>query len=133
MLLDSSFLIDLMEGRPEAVALAKSIDSKGDQLRLPAPVLFELWVGVGRTGGRAEDQKRLVDLETAYEKVGFDSGDARAAGELQATLHRSGRALGTVDVQLAGMAIFRSEELVTGDRALATVGHGVPVRSYRQK
>jgi tRNA(fMet)-specific endonuclease VapC len=132
MLLDTSFLIDLMDGLPEAVALAKSIDSEGEPLRLPAPVLFELWVGAAGLGGRPGEGRVIEVLETAYEVVGFESADARSAGALQARLHRSGKALGTVDAQIAGMALARSELLVTGDAALAGVGHGVPVRTYRR-
>jgi predicted nucleic acid-binding protein len=133
MLLDASFLIDLMEGRPGAVALAAAIDAEGERLRLPAPVLFELWVGAARAGGRANDRQQLELLETAYEAVEFDAADARSAGTLQATRRRSGRALGTVDAQLAGMALARSESLVTGDELLTGIGHGVPIRTYRSK
>jgi tRNA(fMet)-specific endonuclease VapC len=133
MLLDASFLIDLMEGQPGAVALAAAIDAEGDRLRMPAPVLFELWVGAARAGARTSDRQQLELLETSYEAVEFDAADARAAGTLQATLRRTGRALGTVDAQLAGMALARSEELVTGDDLLTGIGHGVPVRTYRTK
>jgi predicted nucleic acid-binding protein len=133
MLLDASFLIDLMGGRPEAVALAKTIDAEGERLRLPAPVLFEMWVGAARGLGRTGERQHLEELETAYEVAGFDVADARSAGTLQAALGRSGKALATVDAQIAGMALARSEELVTGDAALAAVGHGVPVRTYRRK
>lgn len=133
MLLDASFLIDLMEGQPEAVALAAAIDAEGDRLRMPAPVLFELWVGAARAGRRTSERQQLELLETSYEAVEFDAADARAAGTLQATLRRAGRALGTVDAQLAGMAQARSEALVTGDELLMGIGHGVPVRSYRTR
>lgn len=131
MLLDASFLIDLLEGQPQAVALAAAIDAEGDRLRLPAPVLFELWVGAARAGGGTSDRLQLERLETSYEAVGFDAADARAAGTLQANLRRAGRALGTVDAQLAGMALARSEALVTGDEQLVDLGHGVPIRTYR--
>jgi len=133
MLLDASFLIDLMEGQPEAVALAAAIDAEGDRLRLPAPVLFELWVGAARAGGRTRDRQQLELLETSYEAVEFDAADARSAGALQSILHRAGRALGTVDAQLAGMALARSEALATGDRLLMDIGHGVPIRTYRMR
>jgi predicted nucleic acid-binding protein len=132
MLLDASFLIDLLDGRPEAVALARALDAEGASLRLPAPVLFELWVGASRTPGRKGELQRLEELEISYEGAAFDPADARAAGSLQAALHRVGKGLGSVDAQLAGMALARSEELVTGDRNLAEVGHGVPVRTYRR-
>lgn len=133
MLLDTSFLIDLMGGRPEATALAKAVDAEGDHLRLPAPVLFELWVGAARPLGGANERAHLEELEAAYDVVSFDRTDARSAGALQAKLRRTGKSLGTVDAQIAGMAIARSEAIVTGDAALASVGHGVPIRTYRPR
>lgn len=130
MLLDAGFLIDLMAGRPEAVALAKRLDEAGETLRLPSPALFELWVGSQRVVRKRDERLRLGELLISYEAVDFEANDARAAGKLQSTLIRSGTRLGTVDAQLAGMALARSEPLVTGDRALIELGCGLPVRGY---
>ncbi|MCI4320145.1 MAG: PIN domain-containing protein [Thermoplasmata archaeon] len=132
MLLDTNFLIDLLDGRPEAVDLAAEIDREGSRPRLPAPALFELWRGAARAVRRENERTRIEELVAAFEAVEFDSADARSAGFLQAELARSGKILGTVDVQLAGMALARAEALVTGDRALAQVGHKVPIRLYRR-
>jgi predicted nucleic acid-binding protein len=132
MLLDASLLIDHTEGRPGAVSLAQVLDPEGATLRLPAPVLFELWIGAAHATSRKGELQRLEELETSYELAGFEAADARAAGKLQAALHRVGRGLGFVDAQVAGMAIARSEDLITGDRRLAGVGHGVPVRTCRR-
>jgi tRNA(fMet)-specific endonuclease VapC len=132
MLLDTNFLIDLMDGRPEAVELAAELDREGSRPRLAAPVLFELWRGAARTVRKEVERTRIEELVAAFETVEFDGADARSAGSLQAELARAGKSLGTVDVQLAGMALARAEALVTGDRALAQVGRGVPVRAYRR-
>ena len=132
MLADTSFLIDALSGRPEAAELARSIDEEGGQLRIPTPVLFELVRGTAGAKGRKGELSRLEEQLQAYEPVAFEEEDAKAAGILQETLARSGKELGTIDAQLAGMAVARSEELVTGDRLLAGIGHGVPVRTYRR-
>jgi predicted nucleic acid-binding protein len=130
MLLDTNFLIDLIDGQPGAIKLAAELDRESDRPRLPAPALFELWRGAARTVRNEGERRRIEELLTAYETVGFDREDARSAGLLQAELARNGKGLGTVDVQLAGMALARAETLVTGDRTLAQVGHGVPIRAY---
>jgi predicted nucleic acid-binding protein len=132
MLADTSFLIDAFSGRSEAADLAKAIDEEGGQLRIPTPVLFELVRGAAGAKGRKGELQRLEEQLQSYETVAFEAEDARSAGILQEKLARSGRELGTIDVQLAGMAIARNEELVTGDRLLAGIGHGVPVRTYRR-
>ncbi len=132
MLFDASFAIDLLDGRPEAVELAASLDREGQPLRLPAPVLFELWVGAHTAVRRPAERQRIEQFVLAYAPVEFDAEGARAAGRLQASMSRLGRSLGTVDAQLAGMALARSEALVTGNQALAGLSREVPIRSYRR-
>ena len=130
MLLDANFLIDLMDGRPDAIQLAAELDREGERLRLPAPALFELWRGAAGTVRKERERRRIEELLEAYQTVEFDGESARSAGLLQAELARTGKSLGTIDVQLAGMALARVETLVTGDRTLPRIGHSVPVRAY---
>ena len=60
MILETSFLIDLMKGQSEAVALADEIDHSEESGYLPAPALFELWLGAGRSArGRKESGRSL--------------------------------------------------------------------------
>lgn len=132
MLLDSSFVIDLLEGLPKARAIAEEVDRAGEALRLPTPSMFELWVGAGRALRRRDEAARLEALALAYEVTLFDAEDARRAGTLQALLSKEGRSLGTVDAQIAGMCLARDEVLLTGDQTLSTIGHGVRTRTYNR-
>jgi len=132
MLLDSSFVIDLFEGLRGAREVAEELDQTGEVLKLPAPSMFELWVGAGRALRSREETARLEALALAYEVVAFDAGDARQAGALQVILSKEGRSLGTVDVQLAGMCLARDEVVLTRDRLLSGLGHGVRTRTYNR-
>ena len=49
MLLDTTFLIDLMNGAADAVAKAQELAANLVQQRLLAMTLFELYCGVART------------------------------------------------------------------------------------
>lgn len=49
MLLDTTFLIDLMNGDEGAVAKARELENDLVQQRLSAMTLFELYYGVART------------------------------------------------------------------------------------
>jgi predicted nucleic acid-binding protein len=133
MLLDTSFLIDLLQGVPDAKALAEEFDRSGDPLNLPAPSMFELWIGAATVLRSDEERGRLESLALAYDIAPFGADDARQAGTLQAALSKEGRVLGTVDIQLAGMCLARGEMLVTGDRKLATLGHGLRTRLYSRR
>ena|SRR5438552_783508 len=58
------FQIDPMKGRSEAVALADEIDHSEESGYLPAPALFELWLGAGRS---ARGRKEIRKIETLIE------------------------------------------------------------------
>jgi tRNA(fMet)-specific endonuclease VapC len=130
MLLDSSFLIDLMDGRDGAVQLAEDIDRERETLRVPTVVLFELWEGAVRSHRSGEERRKIDDLTQSYDLATFEASDAKAAAELIVSLSRKGNPLGTIDCLVAGMASARSEILVTGDRKLARILSGMKVRTY---
>jgi len=131
MILETSFLIDLMKGRSDAIATAEELDRSGEPLYLPSPALFELWLGAGRAARRKEEIEGIETLVSSFPVMVMTDGDAREAGLLQAALSRAGRTMGTVDVMVAGMAKARNQTLVTGDRDFRTVARDVRIRSSR--
>jgi len=130
MILETSFLIDMMRGRPEAVALVQAIDRSGENVALPSPGLFELWVGAGRSRRSREEMEKIDSLIAAFDVLPLTDADAKEAGLLQARLSLAGATMGTVDVLLAGMARARGETLVTGDRDFSAVRRDARIRSY---
>lgn len=130
MILETSFLIDLLRGRPEAAALARELDRSGEAIYLPAPALFELWVGAGRAVRQREEIEKIETLVASFDVMVMTDEDAREAGLLQARRSRAGRTMGTVDILVAGMARARGETLVTGDRDFSLVRREVKLRSY---
>jgi len=132
MILETSFLIDLMKGRREAVALAEALDRIGEPAYLPAPALFELWFGAGRAAKRREEVERIESLVASFDVMVMNDDDAREAGLLQARLRGKGRTMGTVDIMVAGIAKARGQTLVTGDRDFSAVAAEISLRRYRE-
>jgi tRNA(fMet)-specific endonuclease VapC len=133
VLLDTNFLIDLLGGRVEARELAAELDQEGATIRIPSPVLFELWEGVDGAADPREERKHLEALSHSYDIVPLDEAAAQIAGRLQSTLERDGRKLGTIDALVAGIAISRAESVVTGDSRLMNLGQGLDIRGYRRR
>jgi tRNA(fMet)-specific endonuclease VapC len=132
MLLDTNFLIDLLDGGPGAVELAREIDEQGDALWIPTVVLFELWEGAVASERSADEKREIQDLVESYDLASFDAADSKAAGALLAAQSKRGRPLGTIDVLVAGMTLARSEVLVTGDKRLLRLAPRVSIRTYSQ-
>lgn len=133
MILETSFLIDVMRGRPEAVDLVQEIDRSGENVVLPSPGLFELWVGAGRSRRTREEMEKIESLVESFDVLVLTDADAKEAGLLQARLSLAGNKMGTVDVLIAGMARARGETLVTGDRDFSSVERDVRIRSYGRR
>lgn len=131
MILETSFLVDVLRGTPAAKATILALDKESEAIFLPAPSVFELWEGAG-LALRSEAERRKVEaLAQSYDVLAFDRTDARSAGLLQARLAKAGRRMGTVDVAVAGMALARNQVLVTGDRDFSAVQGIVHIRSSR--
>lgn len=82
MLLDTTFLIDLMNGDDGAVDKARELERDLVQQRLSSMTLFELYYGVARASDSPDERERV---ETVLESKPVHSADTvvmRKAGRL---------------------------------------------------
>src|SRR2546427_10843924 len=115
MILDTSFILALWADQPDAVAKARQIDARGEQVYIPTPVLYELWEGVARSERPRAEAAKVTDFAGGHELLPFSETDAREAGLLSGQLFRSGGMMGTGGVQIAGMAKARAQTLPATD------------------
>jgi tRNA(fMet)-specific endonuclease VapC len=78
-------------------------------------VAHELVCGAYKGQRTPESLARVEAL--AFELLEFDREDARAAGELRASLAKVGTPIGPYDVLIAGQAVARDLTLVTHNRS----------------
>jgi len=130
MILDTSFILDLWDEQPDAVAKARQIDERREPIYIPTPVLYELWEGVARSERPRAEAAKVVDFAGGHELLPFSETDAREAGLLSGQLSRSGRMMGTVDVQVAGMAKGRAQTLLAADRRFRELAAEIRLEKY---
>ncbi|QGA81985.1 type II toxin-antitoxin system VapC family toxin [Halomicrobium sp. LC1Hm] len=115
MILDTSFLIDLMNGQTDAVTKAGQLDSNPVVERIPAQVVYELYVGVGYTEtpeAEVEKIQSIVDTRPVEETT---PEIARLAGRLNGSLKRQGQTVSTGDILIGATARHYDEPVVTGN------------------
>lgn len=78
---------------------------------------------------RAEAAK-VTDFAGGHERLSFSETDAREAGLLSGQLSRSGHMMGTVDVQIAGMARARAQTLLAADRRFRDLADEIRIEKY---
>jgi tRNA(fMet)-specific endonuclease VapC len=118
-LLDTNACIALINGRPVHVRerLADVI-AAGHTISVPTVVAFELWYGVAKSARREANAQRLeAFFRGPIELLPFEQDDARAAGEVRATLEAAGTPIGAYDLLIAGQALHRHMTLVTANAA----------------
>ena len=130
MILDTSFVLDLWDEKPAAIAKAREVDARAEPIYLPTPVLFELWEGVSRSDRPREEAAKVREFASGHDLLPFGDTDAREAGLLSGRQSRSGRMMGTVDVQIAGMAKAREQTLLATDRRFRELSKEIRVEPY---
>jgi len=108
-LLDTNAVIALLKG--EAWFLRKLQKFKPADFGISAIVAHELFYGAYKGQRTAKSLAQIEALR--FEIVEFDQEDARRAGEIRATLAKSGASIGPYDVLIAGQALARSLTLIT--------------------
>lgn len=80
VLLDTSFLIDLMNGDEGAIEKAKQLETDLTQQRLSSMTLFELYYGVTRAVDSEAERQRIEDVLASKPVHPADTAEMRKAG-----------------------------------------------------
>lgn len=108
MLLDSAFLIDLLD--KDSGAVAKLDEIEAEQMPVGIPTLVVVEVGVGLSV--ASEQELFDDVIGSVPVLQLDRAAATRAVEIQRDLRAAGREIGAVDVMIAGTAAASSDPTV---------------------
>jgi tRNA(fMet)-specific endonuclease VapC len=113
MILDTTFLIDVMRNDENALRKLEELDERDEALSVTAPTVYELWSGIARYR-RSEDEKRRVDGVLCNRKIiEATKHTMRQAGFLNGQLAVLGVRIGTMDALIATLALERDETLLT--------------------
>ena len=88
----------------------------GEIVAVSSIVIFELCYGIAKSKRRHLNADVLRGfLAGPVSQLAFDDEDARAAGEVRATLEAAGTPIGPYDVLIAGQALRHKATLVTAN------------------
>lgn len=113
MILDTSFLIDLMNGDSAAVSFAEQIEREKQTQRIPAQVVYELYVGIGYTETPAEERRVIETILDSRPVVNTTAEIAKIAGRIDGQLRRVGKQVASNDVIIGATARYYDDTLVT--------------------
>lgn len=113
MLLDTTFLIDLMNNEEAAVEKAQELEADLVQQRISAMTLFELYYGVARTDTPEDEQHKIETVLASKPVHPADTAVMRAAGRLSGELMNEGNAVADGDVIIGATAAVLDEPVLT--------------------
>lgn len=116
MILDTSFLIDLFDGRKHAFEKGNQLSDNGTVQRVPAPVVTEL--SYGAAFGDEDERRAVRNALRMYPTVEQTDRIAQRAGQLlaQADLDADGQSgIDKVDPMIAAVADQYDEPVLTAN------------------
>ena len=110
-LLDTNILIYFFKGigKVEQNLMSKAPKDIG----MPAIVLFEIEVGIGKSKSPHKRIKQLNDLISVISVLPFGMKEARSAALIRVQLEKQGIPIGPMDILIGGTALAHQATLVT--------------------
>jgi predicted nucleic acid-binding protein len=125
--LETTFLIDYLNGEEGAERVAKELEERGEILTCTPPALSELLFGAHMAGGAYLQE--ALELASRLTLLPFDLEAAQEAGAIYRELHGRGRMAGAVDIMIAAICKRHRERLITRDTRFSEIS-GLVVETY---
>lgn len=130
MILDTSFLIDVMNSDEAALAKVDEIEAAGRPQTVPAMTLQELYIGVGASDLPEDERRRIESVLASRPVIPTSEAIARRAGRLDGELRRAGERVNLGDATVAATGLVRDEPVVTGDSKHFSRIPGLAIEGY---
>lgn len=131
MILDTSFLIDVMRGDGDAVEELKKVESSQIQQKVASITILELYEGVERTLTSTEEKEKVERVLGSKPVVSGDASVMERAGRLSGQLRDDGEQIDREDCIVASTALKEGEPVLTGNDKHFKRIDGIEIRTYR--
>lgn len=115
MILDTSFLIDVMNDDTAALETVDEIETAEAPQRIPAMTLQELYIGVGMSELPEQERREIERIIESRPVVPTSAAIARKAGRIDGKLRASGEPIDIGDATIGATAVVCDEPVVTGN------------------
>jgi predicted nucleic acid-binding protein len=113
VLLDTTFLIDLMRGDEDAIEKAEELSANLVQQRISSMTLFELEYGATRSVQTETERERIENVLASKPVHPADTAVMQKAGRLSAELENEGTPVADGDVIIGATAEVLEEPVLT--------------------
>lgn len=129
MILDSTFLVDVLRGAGDVADLLEDVDATGTPF-VSSVTMMELYEGIQLTEASEPERNAVEDLLSEINELPFDSDCAMEAGRINAHLVKAGEPIDETDVMIAATALVNGFPVVTRNLDHFERIDGLEVTSY---
>jgi predicted nucleic acid-binding protein len=135
MIVDTSFVLDVIDDVEAALQKELELEAEGVPLVVPAMTVLELYIGVGKVAHTRGERRQVEAVLDSYPLVDMTPSISRRAGRLlgeqMADADRGeGPGIGKGDAAVVATALERDEPVLAVDRHFENIA-GVELETYR--
>jgi len=130
MILDTSFIIDIMENDAGAIDRKRTLTEKNESYRVSAATIFELWSGIACSRKSQEEKTKVLKALAGLNIISLNAQIAEKAGEIHGLLLKEGNAIDHIDAMLAATSLLENEAILTRNIKHFGRVRGLKVESY---
>ena len=135
MIVDTSFVLDVIDDVDAAVRKERELEAESVPLVIPSTTVLELYIGVGKAANTRQEHRAVKAVLDSYPVVDTTPSIARRAGRLLGERmaeadEDEGPGIGKGDATIAATALERDEPVLAGDSHFENIP-GVAVETYR--
>ncbi len=129
MILDTSFIIDLLKNKSAALSKAQALEKTSTPLRTTTISVFELWQGLEDMQNK-EKKDRIERFLSSIGLLSFDLASAKIAGTIFSGLERKGETIEAEDCMIAGITLVHGDAILTRNNKHFERIKGIKVETY---
>ena len=129
MILDTTFVIDLIKGKIEAISKLKEFEKNNVSYAITTPTIYELWSGLVSLEKSEKEKQKTASLVNDQIIYFLDDKSAEEAGKIDGNLIKKGQTIEPEDCMIEGIAIHNNQKLVTRDKHFERI-EGLKVENY---
>ena len=130
MILDTTFLIDLMMGDSAARTKLDELIKEGEPQLVTVLSIFELFSGVAQSDRPELEKNKIARILAGQVIVSLDRRAAAEAGDLDGSLIKKGERIDVIDVLIASIALQRGELVLTRNHKDFSKIRGLDIEGY---
>jgi|SRR3989344_2395473 len=131
MILDSSFIIDVLRGiNSDAKRKAEELDKKFQIKAITSVTIMELWSGAMLSTDQEKEKKKIDELLDSLLVYNFTEREAKKAAEIESGLIKSGEKIEIEGITIAATALIRNEKILTKNIKHFEKIKGLSIESY---